>query len=170
MNDDGDEEKISYWEIGLVAISAGFILVLLLAIPWSYYYKNVLLWEEGPGTALVLAVIAIFNCLSLFIRINIIDQKKINYRDLTEYQAAMACSNLGNILFWLGLAMWLVFKELNLPRLLCYLIASSGASFHVYLHLERYKKSKKSNQGILLAVYVVVLFCLSWAYFTGAGI
>ena len=162
-------DKKSKWEIGVVAVSVGFIVVLLMAIPWTYYYKSVLYWEDGPGIAMVLAVLAILNCISLMFRFRIIEDVEVKLTDINEYHVAMAISSLSNIFFWLGIAMWFVYSELSIDRLICFLVAGTGALGHTVLHFTRWKAGKSTTTSILLAVYAFILVGLTWAYFTGTN-
>jgi hypothetical protein len=161
-----DEKNKSIWHIGLAAVSASFLLVLILLIPWTYYYKNVLYWEENSGAAMVLSVIALFNCLSLVFRVRIIEEESADWKNLGEYHVTMAYSSLANILFWTGLAMWFVCKEFHLSKLFCFLIAEVGALLHCYLHYMRWKQINSGTTKILLAVYILAFVGLGWAFFT----
>lgn len=163
-----EEENKSKWEIGTVAVSIGFIVVLVMAIPWTYYYKTVLYWEDGPGIAMLLAVLAILNCISLMFRFRILDDVKAKLTDIKEYHVAMAISSLSNIFFWLGIAMWFVYTELHISKLLCFLVAAVGAFGHTVLHFTRWKDNKNTTTTILLAIYALILVGLTWAFFTAA--
>ena len=163
-----EDKKKSKWEIGVLAVSIGFVTVLVMTIPWTYYYKNVLFWKDGPGIAMVLAVLAVLNCISLMFRFRIVEDVEAKLTDINEYHVAMAISSLANVFFWLGIAMWFVYTELNIERVVCFLVAAAGALGHTVLHLLRWRANKNSTTTILLAIYAFILIGLTWAYFTGA--
>lgn len=169
MNEPSNEnQERSKWEYGILAVSIGFIIVLILAIPWSYYYKSVLYWDDGPGIAAILSVLAVLNCLSLIFRLQIIEEEKLNIKDTGEYHVTMAYSTLANIFFWAGIAMWFVYKELHLSRLICFLVTLLGAGGHTLLHFSRWRKNRTTTTVLIFVVYVTIAVGLIFAYFTGS--
>lgn len=156
----------SIWHLGLFGVSVAFILVMILAIPWTYYSQNELRWQENAAAASVLALIALFNAISLIFRLRIIENENIALTDFSHYQIVMTISSVGNILFWMGLAMWLVYQDLHIPRLFCYLLSLIGAGVHSLLHYRRWREARSTTTFMLLALYVVTFIALTWAYFT----
>lgn len=166
MDEEKKPLKLSIWHLGLYAISVAFILVMILAIPWTYYSQNELRWQENAAAASVLALIAIFNAFSLIFRLRIIDNENIALTDFSHYQIIMTISSVGNILFWMGLAMWLVYQDLHISRLFCYLVSLTGAGVHSMLHYRRWREARSTTTVMLLALYVLTLIALTWAFFT----
>ena len=167
MDEEKKPKEFSIWHLGLYGVSVAFILTMILAVPWTYYSQNELRWQENASAASVLALIAIFNAFSLIFRLRIIENENIALTDFSHYQIVMTISSVGNILFWTGLAMWLVYQDLHISRLLCYIVSLTGATVHSVLHYKRWHEAKSTTTSMLLALYIVTVVALTWAYFTG---
>ncbi|MGD9681848.1 MAG: hypothetical protein AB7W16_11750 [Candidatus Obscuribacterales bacterium] len=145
------------------------MILVVMAVPWSSYYKSELNWSEAQGIAAFLAALSVLNCLSLLVRIQIIEGAGTSFTDLKDYHVAMAASAAANIFLWSGMAMWFVAGDLHLSPFLCFFIAAAGALAHTLLHYWRWRNNRSTTTVLLLAIYAAILTGIIWGYATGAS-
>ncbi|MBZ0189878.1 MAG: hypothetical protein K8F91_26770, partial [Candidatus Obscuribacterales bacterium] len=126
-----EPEQPTIWHAISAGLAVGFLGLVILAIPWSGFYKTQLNWHDSQGIAAFLAALSAYNCLSLLVRIQIIENAGTRWNDISDFHVAVAASALANILFWSGMAMWFVAADLNLSRFFCFITTALGAGGHV---------------------------------------
>lgn len=166
-----NESEIDDEPIWLAAASTVQSLLLAVAffmlIPWYSYYKNTLLWDDSSGLAVFFGVIAVLNALSLVVRAKAVDVTNAKWNQLTNRNVAMCGSYLANTLFWGGMAIWCVYRDLGVSRPLCYLITATGTFGHTALYAMRWQLTKAKSDGLITTVYGVLSVVITLAFLSG---
>lgn len=168
-NDDkNDEIEEPMWlAVATTAQSALLAISFLLMIPWHSYYSTSLLWGDDRGMGVFCGAIAILHALSLVVRTRLVEITGASWSDLRNYHVARCGGYLADTLFWGGIALWCVHKDLGLSRALCYLITSTGTFGCTALFSARWQLTKSKTDGWFTFAYGVLSVIVTLTFLSG---
>lgn len=170
MNQDEEkkEEDEPMWlAVATTAQSALLALAFLLMIPWHSYYTNTLLWDDTRGMGVFCGVIAILHAASLVVRTRLVEVTGASWKDLRNYHVARCGAYLADTLFWGGVALWCVHKDLGVSRAICYLITSTGTFGCTALFQWRWQLTKSRTDLWFMTAYGVLSLIVTTTFLSG---
>ncbi len=141
-----------------------------MVIPWHYYYERILLWDDERGLAVFFGVLSILNAVSLVIRTKAVEVTNISWKRLENRHVALCGSYLCNTLFWCGLAIWCIDKDLGVSRNVCYLVTAAGTFGHTGLSYARWKITKGMGDNLITFVYGVLSVLITLTFLSGDNV
>lgn len=170
MNDDNDKpdnEEPMWLSVATTAQSALLAVSFLLIIPWRSYYANSLLWDDGRGMGVFCGVIAILHAFSLVVRCRLVEVTHGNWKDLRNYHVARCGGYLADTLFWGGVALWCIHKDLGVSRTICYLITSTGTFGCTALFTTRWQLTQSRTDFWFMTAYGVLSTIVTITFLSG---
>lgn len=153
----------SLWVNAQGVISILFIVVILLYLPWSYYCRHTLLRDDGQGIAAFLGVLSLLNALALLVRVRLVEETNTSWMNIKDNNVSMAADSMSNVLFFAGLSLWFVCKDLGISKVLCYFLALTGTMGHAVMHHWRWRVKRASSDGVLTTAYAIMTVALTLA-------
>lgn len=157
---DSEEQPASLWVNALGVVSLMFFAAIIMYIPWGYYYKHTLLWDDDQGVSVFLGILSVLNAFSLLVRVRLVEETNTPWSKVEDQNVSMAISSLANILFWAGLALYLVAHDLNVNKTMSIAVAAVGSMGHAVLQFARWRATKLPSAGFLTAMYSAIFIGL----------
>lgn len=171
MDDNNSAEKESEepaWIPAATTIQSFLLAVaFFMAIPWHYYYERILLWDDERGLSVFFGVISILNAVSLVVRTKVVEAINVSWKKIENRHVALCASYLGNTLFWGGLAIWCVHKDLGINRNICYLVTATGTFGYTAVSYTRWQITKAMSDNFVTFAYGVISVIITLTFLSG---
>ncbi len=166
-NNTQDDEEPMWLSVATTAQSALLAVAFLLVIPWRTYYSNTLLWDDPRGMGVFCGAIAILHAFSLVVRTKLVEVTGGNWSDLRNYHVARCGGYLADTLFWGGVALWCIHKDLGVSRTICYLITSTGTFGCTALFNYRWHLTQSKTDFWFMTAYGILSVIVTLTFFSG---